>query len=139
MYNFKPRVEPWTGDRRRAFFGWDGSYNYGRQALGIKQAGEPIRAEPIRAEPISATVPELNHVPEYSRQDEATAREHLKTFNLYTGGRQNLELIKETARAIARGEDAQAIDFKSLQSRDKPISEALEDERTACMYQDGIW
>ena len=131
-YQYAPHR--WTGATRRAFFGWDGSYNYGHQALEIKQAGEPIRAEPI-----SATVPELNHVPAYSKQDEATAREHLKTFKLYTGGRQNLELIKETARAIARGEDAQAIDFKSLQSRDKPISEALEDERTACMYQDGVW
>ena len=122
----------WTGATRRAFFGWDGSYNYGHPIPGIKQAGEPIIAP-------ACPIPELNHVPEYSRQDEATARGHLKEFKLYTGGKQNLELIKETARAIARGEDAQAIDFKSLTSRDKPISEALEDERTRCMYEDGTW
>ena len=136
-YNFKPRVVPWTGERRRAFYGWDGSYNYEQpaQALGIKQAGQSIAPAIAPACPI----PELNHVPAYSKQDEATARDHLKNFKLYTGGKQNLELIKETARAIARGEDAQAIDFKSLTSRDKPISEALEDEKTACMYQDGVW
>ena len=31
------------------------------------------------------------------------------------------------------------IDLKSLTTKDKSLEESLEDERTACMYQDGVW
>ena len=122
----------WTGATRRAFFGWDGSYNYGHPISGIKQAGEPIAAEP---EPI----PEIRQDPSYSQADKSQAMKHLKEFNLYSGGRKNLELIQATARIISQGGDPQAIDLKSLTTKDKSLEESIEDDRTACMYQDGVW
>ena len=130
-YSFNPR---WNGQRRRAYFGWNADYNYS-QPMGIKQAGNVIP----QAEPISPAMPELKHEPEYSKQDMDTARQHLKEFKLYSGGKQNLELMQEVAKAVHNGIDPQEIDFKSLTTKDKTLSETLEDERTACMYQDGVW
>jgi hypothetical protein len=68
-----------------------------------------------------------------------SARAHIKEFKLYPGGRLNLAIEKEAAKAISQGIDPQAIDFKAFTSKDKPISEAIADERTAVMYNDGIW